>query len=121
MTAIMSRSQAELQGIPSPRRTTAATFSVLMRRTLAGWADDYVPSMGAALAYSTLFSLAPLLLVVVAVAGLVFGEEAARGEVVSQLSGLMGQDGAMAVEALLKGVSRPAGSEIGRASCRERV
>ena len=49
-----------------------------------GWTTS-APSMGAALAYYTIFSLAPLLLLAIAVAGLVFGEEAARGQVVSQL------------------------------------
>jgi membrane protein len=63
--------------------------------------------MGAALAYYTLFSIAPLLLIVIAVAGLVFGEQAARGEVMGQLSDLIGLQGAMAVEDLLKRVNRP--------------
>jgi len=53
----------------------------LFKQVANAWLDDYVPSMGAALAYYTLFSLAPLLLIVVSVAGLVFGEEAARGEI----------------------------------------
>jgi len=60
--------------------------------------------MGAALAYYTMFSIAPLLLIVIAVAGLAFGEQAARGEIVSQLRTLMGEDGARAVEALLVSV-----------------
>jgi membrane protein len=50
-----------------------------------------VPSMGAALAYHTMFSLAPLLLTVVSVAGLVFGDGAARGEIQAQLQDLMGE------------------------------
>lgn len=54
----------------------------LLRDTVVSWLEDYAPSMGAALSYYTLFSLAPLLLIVVSVAGMVFGEEAARGEVV---------------------------------------
>ena len=53
--------------------------------------------MGAALSYYTVFSLAPLLLIVVSVAGLVFGEDAARGEIFGQLAGLMGADAAKAV------------------------
>ena len=50
--------------------------------------------MGAALSYYTVFSLAPLLLIVVSVAGLVFGEEAVRGELFGQLAGLMGREAA---------------------------
>ncbi|WP_310736742.1 YihY/virulence factor BrkB family protein [Roseateles terrae] len=78
-----------------------------MTEAAQGWSDDNVPSMGAALAYYTLFSIAPLLLIVIAVAGLVFGEQAARGEVMDQLSDLIGLQGAMAVEDLLKRVNRP--------------
>ncbi|UXH80520.1 YihY/virulence factor BrkB family protein [Roseateles amylovorans] len=79
----------------------------LVSEAAQGWSDDNAPSMGAALAYYTLFSIAPLLLIVIAVAGLVFGQQAARGEVMDQLSGLVGIQGAMAVEDLLKRVNRP--------------
>jgi membrane protein len=71
------------------------------------WVDDRAPRMGAALAYYTLFSIAPLLLIVVSVAGLVFGEQAARGEVFEQLRDLVGNDSAHAIEAMLESVNRP--------------
>ena len=64
--------------------------------------------MGAALAYYTMFSLAPLLLIVVSVSGLVFGEDAARGEIQAQLQDLMGDRGAGAVQGLLASVREPA-------------
>jgi membrane protein len=80
----------------------------LFKQVASAWLDDYVPSMGAALAYYTLFSLAPLLLIVVSVAGLVFGEEAARGEIQAQLKDLMGDVGAGAVQGLLTSVREPA-------------
>ena len=70
--------------------------------------DDYAPSMGAALAYYTLFSIAPLLIIAIAVAGLVFGQEAARGEIVAQIQDLIGHEGAIAVQGLLKSASEPA-------------
>jgi membrane protein len=79
----------------------------LIRKSVAAWVDDYAPSMGAALAYYTLFSIAPLLMIAIAVAGLVFGQEAARGEIVAQIQGLIGRDGAIAVQALLKSASEP--------------
>jgi membrane protein len=60
----------------------------------------------------TIFSLAPLLLIVIAVAGLIFGADAARGEIVGQLRGLIGDAGAIAVQGLLKSASRPAASAI---------
>lgn len=80
----------------------------LIRKSVAAWVDDYAPSMGAALAYYTLFSIAPLLMIAIAVAGLVFGQEAARGEIVAQIQGLIGRDGAIAVQGLLKSASEPA-------------
>jgi membrane protein len=73
----------------------------LLKETVKSWSDDYAPSMGAALAYYTLFSIAPLLLIVISIAGLVFGREAAQGEIFGQLQGLMGQEGAEAVQGLL--------------------
>jgi membrane protein len=80
----------------------------LLHQTVLSWLDDYAPSMGAALAYYTLFSLAPLMLIVVSVGGMLFGEEAARGEIASQLVLLMGSGGARAVQDLLASVRQPA-------------
>ena len=82
-------------------------WSTLGKDTVAAWIDDYAPSMGAALSYYTVFSLAPMLLIVISVAGMVFGAEAARGEIFGQLRGLMGADAAKTVESLLTSVSEP--------------
>src|SRR6266850_5018314 len=79
----------------------------LSREAVQAWSEDYAPSMGAALSYYTLFSIAPLLLIVVAVAGWFFGEQAVRGELVDQLRGLMGEEGAKAIEGLLASVAKP--------------
>lgn len=87
----------------------------LVKRVVNAWIDDRVPSMGAALAYYTLFSLAPLLLIVTAVAGLVFGQEAARGEIQAQLESLMGERGAGVVQELLASVDEPAESKAAAA------
>jgi membrane protein len=84
--------------------------SQLLRQAAQAWNDDYAASMGAALAYYTTFSLAPLLIIVIAVAGLFFGREAARGEIAAELSGLVGMDGAKTVQELLKSASRPSDS-----------
>lgn len=84
----------------------------LIKKSFAAWLDDYAPSMGAALAYYTMFSLAPCLILVIAVAGLVFGADAARGEIVSQLRDLIGEEGAVAVQGLLTSASHPAKSII---------
>jgi len=80
---------------------------LLARRAVDAWTDDYAPSMGAALSYYALFSIAPLLLIVIGVAGFFFGEEAARGEIFGQIAGLIGAEGARAVEGLLASARKP--------------
>ncbi len=87
---------------------SASKAWTLVTRTVSSWLDDYAPSMGAALAYYTVFSVAPLVLIVIAVAGLVFGQEASQGEVVEQLQLLMGEEAAQAVQEMLRSVHQPA-------------
>jgi membrane protein len=82
-------------------------LGTVLRKATNAWMDDHAQSMGAALSYYTVFSLAPLLLIAISVAGLVFGRDAAQGAVVDQLQGLIGQGGAQAVQDLLKNVSKP--------------
>ena len=79
----------------------------LIKKSVVSWSDDYAPSMGAALAYYTVFSIAPLLLIVISIAGLIYGEEAARGAIFAQISGLVGAEGASAIQGLLKSVNKP--------------
>ena len=79
----------------------------LTKSATQAWSDDYAPSMGAALSYYTLFSIAPLLLIVISVAGMIFGEKAVQGELTGSLQFLMGEEGARAVEGLLSSVSEP--------------
>ena len=83
------------------------TFWLLIKTTVNSWIADYAPSMGAALSFYTLFSIAPLLLIVVSIVGLVLGDEAARGEIVGQLQGLMGKESATTIQALLQNVNKP--------------
>ena len=77
----------------------------LFRKAGAAWIDDFAPSMGAAISYYTVFSLAPLLVIVIAIAGAVFGREAVTGQIVGQLSGLIGKDGAQVVQGLIASAS----------------
>ncbi|MEJ7688848.1 MAG: YihY/virulence factor BrkB family protein [Variovorax sp.] len=79
----------------------------LSRKAVSAWVDDYAPSMGAAISYYTIFSLAPLLVIVIAIAGALFGREAAQGQIVTQISGMVGKEGASAVEAMLVSASEP--------------
>ena len=78
------------------------SMAALFRDAALNWVKDHAQSMGAALAFYTIFSVAPLLLIVIAIAGFVFGEEAARGEIYLQLEGLLGTQGALAVQGLLE-------------------
>ena len=80
----------------------------LARKAASAWVDDFAPSMGAAISYYTMFSLAPLLVIVIAIAGALFGREAVQGEIVAQLTGLIGREGAIAVQGLVRSASEPA-------------
>lgn len=79
----------------------------LLKQTVKEWAEDKVPRLGAALAYYTMFSLAPLLIIAIAIAGFVFGEEAARGRVTEELGSLINEEAAAAVEELILNARRP--------------
>ena len=83
-----------------------------LKRALAGWWADNVPRLGASLSFYTLFALAPVLVVAIAIAGLAFGAEAVRGEIVAQVRGLVGEEGARGVQALLQGASKERESRI---------
>lgn len=87
---------------------TAKNTWILTKAAASSWVDDYAQSMGAALAYYTMLSIAPFLLIVISLAGMIFGVEAARGEIAAQLQGLMGREGAEAVQKLLESASKPA-------------
>lgn len=75
----------------------------LLWMALKGWSKDNVPRLGASLAYYTLFAVSPILVIAMAIAGSVFGEEAVRGQIVSQIDGLVGRQGAEAIQAILQG------------------
>src|SRR5208337_5175932 len=81
---------------------------VLFKKACLAWADDHASSLGAALAFYTVFSLAPVLIVAIAVAGLAFGQKAAEGEFSRQLQALVGATGARAIQAIIRSANRPA-------------
>jgi len=80
----------------------------VLTRSLNAWIDHRASSKGAALAFYTLFSLTPILILAIAGAGYLFGAEAAQGEIIAQVEGLVGHDGAQAIQALLAGARDPA-------------
>jgi membrane protein len=77
----------------------------LLKATFFEWLDDQAPMLGAALAYYTVFSLAPLLIITIAIAGLVFGAEAAQGQIFDQLRGLLGDASGKAMEEIVQSAS----------------
>jgi membrane protein len=89
-------------------RAVLALFKV----TFSEWYGDNAPRLGAALAYYTVFSLSPLLIIVIAFAGLVFEREAAQGEIVTQLQGLIGEESAKAVQAMIENAYKPSSGVI---------
>lgn len=82
----------------------------LITRAFEEWLHDQAPLQAAALAFYTIFAIAPLLIISISVAGLLFGEEAARGEIFEQIRFLVGEDGARAVETVMENAARPAAS-----------
>jgi membrane protein len=80
----------------------------LLKDAAANWLAHKDARQGAALAYYSVFSLGPLMVIAIAIAGFVFGQEAVRGQVAAQLEGLLGDTGSQAVEAMLSGASKPA-------------
>lgn len=77
----------------------------IAERVIADWSNHRVTRLGAALAYYSVFSLGPLLLIVTSVAGLLFGQDAVRGALTSQFNDLLGPTGARAIEVLLRGAA----------------
>jgi membrane protein len=75
----------------------------LLRASVEGYIEDEAMSRGAAIAYYTVFSIAPLLVIATAIAGIFFGEDAVRGAISEQLRGLLGRTGAETVEAMVRG------------------
>ena len=79
----------------------------MTRDAVSAWSDDFAPSMGAAVAYYTAFSIAPLVVIVLAIAGFFFGNAAAGGYLYAQLADLLGSDGARAVQGMVASARDP--------------
>ena len=74
----------------------------LLKRTVAQWIEDEPFQLASSLSYYTLFSLAPLLIIVIAIAGLAFGREAAEHQIVGTIQGMIGQQSAKAVQEMIQ-------------------
>jgi membrane protein len=87
----------------------AKSIFSLLKESFKEWQEDEALQLGAALAYYTIFSLAPMLLVVIGIAGLAFGREAVQGQIVGQIQGLVGRDGAEAIQTMIANAGRHEG------------
>lgn len=85
----------------------------IVREAGSQWVADKAPRLGAALAYYTIFSIAPLLVITIAVAGFVFGREAAQGQIAAQVEHLVGRQGGEAIEAMVESASKPGAGTLG--------
>src|SRR5712692_10210990 len=87
----------------------------IVKESVSKWSEDNALQFGAGLAYYTAFSLAPVLVIVIAVAGAVFGRDAAQGEIVGEIRGMVGEEGAIAIQGLIESAGRPGASLVATA------
>jgi membrane protein len=97
-----------MRAVMSAVRDWTSRLGVMVTRSLLSWIDHRAGSKGAALAFYTLFSMTPIMILAIAAAGYFFGAEAAQGEIIEQVQGLVGRNGAGAIQALLAGANDPA-------------
>jgi membrane protein len=107
----MARPSSGIDRFPPPRLTPRVLWS-LLGETLFEWYEDRAPRLGAALAYYTVFALAPGLIVIIALAALLLGKEAAQGQIMNEVQDLVGLAGAQAVQAALESARSASGSLV---------
>ncbi len=91
----------------NPQGLRPGDFLRLLKDSALAWNTDGASSMGAAIAFYTIFSIAPLLIITMAIAGFFFGADAAQGQIYAQARSLLGADGASALEGLVQSASKP--------------
>ena len=84
----------------------------LFKQTFKEFSQDKAPRLGAALAYYTIFSVAPLLLIAISIAGIVFGQEAAHDQIARQLSGVLGPETAKILDEMVEAAAKPKAGTI---------
>jgi len=97
--------------VPGPWYMPGALWG-LAKQAAGAWSEDKAPRLGAALAFYSVLSLAPLLVIAIAIAGLVFGRDAARGYLMTQIQGMVGKEGGGAVEAMLANTQKPGAGAV---------
>lgn len=89
-------------------RNTVKKLWSAMSETFSAWNDDEAPRLAAALSFYTILSLAPLVILVIAIVSLAFGHSAAQGQLISQIRALVGEEGAKAVQTVIANSKAPA-------------
>src|SRR5215831_20795893 len=84
----------------------------LIRGSVARWNEINAPRLAAALSFYSMLSIAPLLVISIAIAGMVFGEQAARGQIVWQIEELVGREGGQAIQSMIEHARRPGASLV---------
>jgi len=108
MKESLQKSLSQLERVGRGGQATARDWSGLFRAAIEGWVRDRAASMGAAIAYYTVFSLTPILILIIAIAGFVYGKRAAAGAVIEEVANLVGKESAGAVHALLRSANETA-------------
>jgi membrane protein len=96
----------EIRDEAEPRTKLGAALS-LLKETFSNWREDAATRMAAALSYYTAFSMAPLLIFAISIAGLVLGRDAAQGKIVEEIGGLVGTQSAAAIQSMIEAANRP--------------
>jgi membrane protein len=113
VTNLKPQSQTPKSRLASRRRHSTGVLArhgvswTILRDAALGWMAHKASTLGAAIAYYSLFSIGPLIVIVIAIAGLAFGDEAVRGQISLQLSSLLGEQGAKGVEGMLAAAGKP--------------
>lgn len=90
----------------------AGTIFDLLKQTFQEWNEDKAPRLGAALAYYTVFSIAPLLVILIAIAGIFFGDDAARGQIAHQIDQIVGKQAALFIQQMVESARKPSDSIV---------
>ncbi len=102
--------------MPCPRPynwTVLKNLWTLLTRTFTSWNNHEAPRLGAALAFYTILSLAPLVIIVIAILALVFGKTTAQAQLLAQVQGMIGQQGSDAIKAMIEHSQKPASGIFG--------
>src|SRR5262249_54846978 len=100
--------KSDLRGHPKEGdNMKLSEIAAVIRKAFEDFGKDHAGTLSAALAYFTIFSIGPLLIVMVAIVGAVLGEQAARGQLMDTIKGYMGEDGARTIQAIVQSASQP--------------